>query len=156
MSVHEFLFRVEQRRLYNNYSKSDIVRNLCDLPTGSALNFYWNWRKPAPVQNWRGLQAALLPQFQRYDNEFQVQVQILNRRQQPHESFGDYFHVILKLRNQQRYPYLEHQLVDISKHTMRLSLGQMLFLRFDGFGIFCRYSDNSQQLEQPFNTECMK
>lgn len=90
VNVHEFLFRVEQRRVDNNCSEADLLRDICDLLSGSALEFYWNWRKLSPIQDWRELQKALLSQFQRYDNEFQVQVQILRvenfmsiHRQQP-------------------------------------------------------------------------
>lgn len=45
MNVHEFLFHVEQRRFDNNCPESDVLKDVGDLLAGSALEFYWNWRK---------------------------------------------------------------------------------------------------------------
>ncbi|XP_065370860.1 uncharacterized protein LOC135963002 [Calliphora vicina] len=102
LNAQEFIFRVNELRRDYNCSDTDILRHFHHLLEGPALDWYWNQRKLTQINSWQELENAILSQYQRFENEFQVQMQILNRRQLPHESFEDFYNAIIKLRHQQK------------------------------------------------------
>ncbi|KAI8122565.1 hypothetical protein CVS40_6628 [Lucilia cuprina] len=65
-------------------------------------------------------------------------MQILNRRQLPHESFEEFYNVILKLRHQQKFPYDERSLIDIMRGNLKPALAQLMFpIRINSLTEFC-------------------
>ncbi|XP_075147243.1 uncharacterized protein LOC142221410 [Haematobia irritans] len=127
MDAEDFIFRVESMRDDYEYSFEDLVKDFPQLLDGIALDWYWQQRRIAPFQSWPDLKNAFLNQFRRFENEFQIQKRIMDRRQQPQESFEDFFNAVVKLRNQQRIPYSERDLVEIMKGNLKSSLASLIF-----------------------------
>ncbi|XP_059220823.1 uncharacterized protein LOC131995772 [Stomoxys calcitrans] len=82
-----------------------------------------------------------------YWNEFQIQTQILNRRQQPQESFEDFYNAVIQLRNQQKQPYREAKMVEIMRGKLKTALAQMIFsVRVNDLGSFYRDVKRAESL----------
>ncbi|XP_059220925.1 uncharacterized protein LOC131995808 [Stomoxys calcitrans] len=127
MDAEDFVFRVESMRQDYVYPFEALVKNFPQLLDGTALDWYWQQRRIAPFQSWDDLKNAFLCQFRRFESEFQIQKRIMDRRQQPQESFEDFFNAVVKLRNQQRFPYSERDLVEIMKGNLKSALAALIF-----------------------------
>lgn len=127
MDAEDFIFRVEALRQDHGLPFTDLVKDFQQLLEGEAHDWYWTHRRLAPFRSWPELRDAFLTQFRRFESEFQIQKKILDRRQQPQESFEDFFKAVVKLRNQQRSPYSEENLVEIMKGNLKSSLAALIF-----------------------------
>ncbi|XP_065364507.1 uncharacterized protein LOC135957649 [Calliphora vicina] len=127
MNVQEFIFRVGALRRDYSCSDDEILRTFHLLLEGPALDWYWDYRKMVHINTWEELEKALLAQYRRFEQEHEVQMKILNRRQLPQEAFDDFYNAVIKLRNQQQHPYAEEQLVEIMRGNLKPSLAQMMF-----------------------------
>lgn len=127
MNVQEFIFRVGVLKQDYNCTDEEILRDFHILLEGPARDWYWDHRKLVRVQTWSDLEKALLTKYRRFEKEYQVQMQILNRRQLPQESFEEFYNAVMKLRNQQDSPYEEGQLVEIMRGNLKPSLAQIMF-----------------------------
>ncbi|XP_073838452.1 uncharacterized protein [Musca autumnalis] len=137
VDAEDFIFRVESLRHDYAYPFEELVKDFPQLLDGQALDWYWQQRRIAPFQSWSDLRSAFLSQFRRFESEFQIQKRIMDRRQQPQESFEDFFNAVLKLRNQQRVPYSENDLVEIMKGNLKSSLAALIFpIRIHGLNHF--------------------
>lgn len=147
MNILEFIFRVGTLRRDYNCSDNDILRSFHVLLEGPALDWYWDYRKIVHINTWEELEKALLAQYRRYEQEYQVQMKILNRRQLPQEHFDDFYNAVIRLRNQQQTPYEEDQLVEIMRGNLKPSLAQMLFsARIKTLSEFCREVRRAENL----------
>lgn len=127
MDAEDFIFRVEALRQDHNYPVADLMKDFQQLLEGDAHDWYWQHRRLSSFRSWPELRDAFLNQFRRFENEFQIQKKIMDRRQQPHESVEDFFNAVIKLRNQQRQPYSEEDLVEIMKGNLKASLAALIF-----------------------------
>lgn len=147
MSAEDFIFRVDILRQDYNCSFNETLRSFHLLLEGQALDWYWNVRKLTPIQTWDDLQRAFLMQYRRYENEFQLQKKIMDRRQMPQESFEDFYNAVLKLRNQQRSPYPEKDLIEIMKSNLKPSLSHLLFsVKMSCLNEFCQQAKRAESL----------
>ncbi|XP_073816755.1 uncharacterized protein [Musca autumnalis] len=137
VDAEDFMFRVESMRYDYDFPYEELIKDFPQLLEGIALDWYWQQRRIAPFQSWEDLKAAFLSQFRRFDNEFQIQKRIMDRRQLPQETFEDFFNAVVKLRNQQRYPYSERDLVEIMKGNLKSSLAALIFpIKLEGLNHF--------------------
>lgn len=127
LNVQEFIFRVRNMKQDFRCSDEELVPKFHQLLDKPALDWYWNQRRLTNFRTFEEIAAALVAQYQRYGDEFQLQTQILSRKQYAHESFEDYFNTILSLRNQQRTPYSERDLIAIVKGNLKPALAQLIF-----------------------------
>lgn len=147
MNVQEFIFRANALRRDYECSEEEFVTKFHQLLDKPALDWYWNQRKFSHFRSWSDLERALLGQFQRYENEFQIQMKILNRRQLPQESFEEFYNAVIQLRNQQRSPYREEEIVEIMRGNLKPSLAQMIFsTKFRSLGDFWREVRRAENL----------
>ncbi|XP_061396726.1 uncharacterized protein LOC133332344 [Musca vetustissima] len=158
MSVQEFIFRVGELKKDYNCPDEVLITKFHQLLEKPALDWYWNHRKLVQFRTWKELESALLAQYQRFENEFQLQMQILNRRQLPHENFEDFYNDVLRLRTQQKSPYREHEIVEIMRGNLKPSLAQMIFsAQINSLGDFYRQVKKAENLvwtqrQQRYNT----
>ncbi|XP_059217004.1 uncharacterized protein LOC131994293 [Stomoxys calcitrans] len=137
MDAEDFIFRLESMRQDYGYPYEELLRDFPQLLEGSALDWYWQQRRIAPFNHWGHLREAFLAQFRRFQNEFQIQKRIMDRRQLPNEPFEEFFNEIIKMRNQQRVPYNECDLVEIMKGNLKSSLAALIFpIRIHGLNHF--------------------
>lgn len=127
IDADDFIFRVEALRQDYGYSFNELTKDFQQLLEGDAHDWYWTNRRLTPFRSWPELREAFLAQFRRFENEFQIQKKIMDRRQMPQESFEDFFNAVVKLRNQQRSPYSEEDLVEIMKGNLKSSLASLIF-----------------------------
>uniref|UniRef100_A0A1I8PBB0 CCHC-type domain-containing protein n=1 Tax=Stomoxys calcitrans TaxID=35570 RepID=A0A1I8PBB0_STOCA len=147
MNVHEFIFRVGELKRDYECPDEDFITKFHQLLESPALDWYWGHRKFVQFRDWNELQTALLNQYQRFENEFQVQTQMLNRRQLPHESFEDFYNAVMQLRTQQKAPYSENEMVEIMRGNLKSSLAQMIFsARISNLGEFYREVKRAENL----------
>ncbi|XP_059221494.1 uncharacterized protein LOC131996064 [Stomoxys calcitrans] len=147
MNVHEFIFRVGELKRDYECPDEDFITKFHQLLESPALDWYWGHRKFVQFRDWNELQTALLNQYQRFENEFQVQTQMLNRRQLPHESFEDFYNAVMQLRTQQKAPYSEDEMVEIMRGNLKSSLAQMIFsARISNLGEFYREVKRAENL----------
>lgn len=125
--AEHFIFCLESTRQDYGYPFDELLREFPQLLEGSAESWYWQQRRIAPFRHWNELREAFLAQFRRYQNEFQIQKEIMGRRQMPNETFDEFFDAVLKMRNQQRSPYDENDLVEIMKGNLKSSLASLIF-----------------------------
>lgn len=147
VNVQEFIFRVGQLKRDFNCPEDEFLTKFHQLLDKPALDWYWNQRKFVNFRSWSELETALLNQYQQYENEFQIQMKILNRRQLPHETFDDFYNSVLKLRTQQKTPYQEHDMVEIMRGNLKPSLAQMIFsAQIRSLGEFYRQVKRAENL----------
>lgn len=147
MNVQEFIFRVGELKRDYDCPEDEFLTKFHQLLDRPALDWYWNHRKFVHISSWRDLEKALVTQYQQYENEFQIQMKILNRRQLPHEHFEDFYNAVLQLRNQQKTPYAEAEMVQIMRGNLKPSLAQMIFsARLQTLGEFCREVKRAENL----------
>lgn len=127
--AEDFVFRVETLRADYNYTWNEIQDNFHVLLRGPALNWFWNQRrlKKASKWEWSDLREALISQYRRFENDFDIQRKIMDRRQLSHESFNDFYYSIIELRNQQKNPLAENDLIDIMKGNLKPQMAQLIF-----------------------------
>uniref|UniRef100_T1PLK3 Retrotransposon gag protein n=1 Tax=Musca domestica TaxID=7370 RepID=T1PLK3_MUSDO len=158
MSVQEFIFRVGELKKDYNCPDEVLITKFHQLLEKPALDWYWNHRKLVQFRTWKELESALLAQYQRFENEFQLQMQILNRRQLPQENFEEFYNDVLRLRTQQKSPYREHEIVEIMRGNLKPSLAQMIFsAQISSLGDFYRQVKKAENLvwsqrQQRYNT----
>ncbi|XP_058976808.1 uncharacterized protein LOC131801840 [Musca domestica] len=158
MSVQEFIFRVGELKKDYNCPDEILITKFHQLLEKPALDWYWNHRKLVQFRTWKELESALLAQYQRFENEFQLQMQILNRRQLPQENFEEFYNDVLRLRTQQKSPYREHEIVEIMRGNLKPSLAQMIFsAQISSLGDFYRQVKKAENLvwsqrQQRYNT----
>ncbi|XP_065356327.1 uncharacterized protein LOC135950718 [Calliphora vicina] len=147
MSAEDFIFRVDVLRQDYSCPFNELLRSFHVLLEGPALDWYWNLRKLTAIQSWEDLGRAFLTQFKRYESEFQLQKQIMDRRQLPQESFESFYNGVMKLRNQQRTPYTERDLVEIMKSNLKPSLSHLLFsVTTSSLNEFCQQAKRAENL----------
>lgn len=126
-SVEDFVFQVKTLQNYYQCPWSEVIASFHDLVSGPALVWLWNQRRLNNIRSWRELEEALVSQFHKFEDDFDIQKKILDRRQQNQESFDDFCNVIMNLRNQQREPISEHNLVRIMKGNLKPAMAHLLF-----------------------------
>ncbi|XP_058986208.1 uncharacterized protein LOC131806262 [Musca domestica] len=147
MNVQEFIFREGALMKDYNCPEEEFVTKFHQLLDPPALDWYWNSRKFMPFRTWREIERALLMQYQRFENEFQIQMQILNRRQLPQETFDEFYNAVLKLRTQQETPYKEQEMVEIMRGNLKPALAQMIFsAQIQDLGEFYRQVKRAETL----------
>lgn len=147
MNVQEFIFRVGELKRDYNCPEDEFVTKFHQLLERPALDWYWNHRKFVSFRSWSDIEDALVTQYQRFENEFQLQRQILSRRQLPQETFEEFYNEVVKLRNQQRSPYEEREMVEIMRGNLRPSLAQMIFsAKMSSLGEFYREVKRAENL----------
>ncbi|XP_073816257.1 uncharacterized protein [Musca autumnalis] len=127
-SVEDFVFRVETLRADYNCPWSEVLRNFHHFLSGPALEWLWNYRRMhSYISDWASVKDALVKNFHRFESDFDIQRKILDRRQMNNEPFDEFCNAVLHLRNQQRHPIGEQDLVDIMKSNLKPSMMQLLF-----------------------------
>ena len=147
MSVEDFVFRVETLRREYNCSWNLLTRNFHMLLGGNALEWFWLNKRINNFETWPDLKESLISQFQRYESDFDIQRKILDRRQGLNESFDDFYNAVLEMRNQQRNPLSETDLVEIMKGNLKTSMAQLVFsIRIFGFAHFQKECKRAERL----------
>ncbi|XP_065358730.1 uncharacterized protein LOC135952646 [Calliphora vicina] len=147
INVQEFIFRVGALRRDYSCTDNELLRSFHILLEGPALDWYWDYRKIVHINTWEELEKALLAQYRRFEQEHEIQMRILNRRQLPQETFDEFYNAVIKLRNQQQNPYVEEQIVEIMRGNLKPSLAQMMFsVRLKTLSEFCREVRRAENL----------
>lgn len=147
LSAEDFIFRVDELRQDYRCTHADVFRGFHHLLTGQALDWYWLHRKVGQISSWPDLKDCFLRQFRRFESEFQIQKKIMDRRQLPQESFESFYNDVIRLRNQQRSPYTDTDLVEIMKSNLKHSLAQLVFpLKIYGLAQFVEEVKKAENL----------
>lgn len=139
MNVQEFIFRAGELKRDYNCPEQEFVTNFHQLLEKPALDWFWNHRKMVQFRSWEEIRSALLNQYQRYEDDVQIQRKILNRRQLPQEPFEEFYNAVVGLNNQQRCPYDETKLMGVLRTNLKPSLSNMIFaVSVRNLAEFCR------------------
>ncbi|XP_075151748.1 uncharacterized protein LOC142225820 [Haematobia irritans] len=127
VSVEDFIFRVETLREDTNYPWPSLLKGFHRLLSGSAYEWFWNFRRQNPNCTWDDLKCNLKRKFQRFESDFEIQRRIMERRQHYGESADTFLNEIVSLNNQMRVSIPENELVKMVKDNLKDGLSQLIF-----------------------------
>lgn len=122
MSVESFFFRIETLQRKNGLTEEHLLANFHHLVTGAAERWYWEYMEENAEQaslTYLDLKLELIDQFKHSRRDHEILRTIMERRQQPHETFDDFYSDIRTLTLQMRIRPHEDDLVSILRQNLK-------------------------------------
>lgn len=130
MTVESFIFRIEKMREQYNITFNQLFSDFHCLVTGSAAKWYWQVLEDNADEvdfDYFRLKRELLSQFKSADTDYDVISQIVEYKQQPGQSFEEFYTEIhnLTFKLHKRVP--ERELVQIIRNNLRSNMATLIF-----------------------------
>uniref|UniRef100_A0A1A9WJV5 Retrotrans_gag domain-containing protein n=1 Tax=Glossina brevipalpis TaxID=37001 RepID=A0A1A9WJV5_9MUSC len=127
ISDESFIFRIEKLRVLSQVSYDELFAQFHCLVSGKAKRWYWKTleeRENDLSFDYFALKKEFVDQYKATKSDYELIHEIMNRKQQPAESFEDYNVDIHNLRFKMKNKMPESELIKIIKSNVkpRLSL----------------------------------
>uniref|UniRef100_A0A1B0B1V5 Retrotransposon gag domain-containing protein n=1 Tax=Glossina palpalis gambiensis TaxID=67801 RepID=A0A1B0B1V5_9MUSC len=130
LKVESFVFRAERLRQQQQISYEVLFAEFHCLVTGQASKWYWQLledREGDVTFEYFALKAEVLNQFKTADSDYELIIEIMERKQQHAESFEDYYAEIHDLTFRLRRNIPESEMIKIMKSNVKPSLATLIF-----------------------------
>ena len=130
MTVESFIFRVEKMAETHNIPLDWVFKKFHCLLTGNAAKWFWQLvedNKDNAEFGYESVKAELLRNFKTSQTDCEIIRELVERKQQPNESFEDFYAEIHNISFRLHNKMSEKELVDIIKNNLRGHLATMIF-----------------------------
>lgn len=125
-----FILQVETLANSMNISSQSLLNELSFVLKGTALHWYWNYRRHNPNLSWNQLRVTFLEKFEDRRTDIEIRQEIESRRQSPKESFLQFYQHVWGLTLQCHTPYPEDRLIEVLMRNMNPQLQYHLTDRY--------------------------
>lgn len=126
-NVHDFLFKVKTLQKRYDYPLEQVIASFHVLVKGKAETWFWFYLRQKPNTTFAQLEKALIKEFGKLENDCDKIIRMLERRQQPKESFDDFYTVLVTMNSRLDTPMDDDKLIELIKNNSKEALGNLLF-----------------------------
>lgn len=130
MTVESFVFRIERLKEQYEITYAQLFTDFHALVSGGAAKWYWQLledHEEDPEFGYFELKREMLDHYRSLDSDYEIIREIMERKQQPSESFEDFYGEIHNLTFRLRKKMPEKELVGIIKGNLKSSLACLIF-----------------------------
>lgn len=115
--IDEFLKRVEYIAISQNYTFSEVARNLYMFLKGLAASWYFQWVPRNPNASWSRMKKAMEDHFRTAETDCDLEHQLMNRVQHPNETFDQFYNALAELNCRMQNERSDSDLIEIIKRN---------------------------------------
>ena len=121
ITVDEFIYRVNRYTdLHLGGRFYDLIRYIHILFRDRALQWLWrNEKEHEAEMDWFSLCQDLKAQYKTPESEFDMQLQVIHRKQKPNETFDDFYAAITRMCDRLAKPFKDNDLKNILLKNLR-------------------------------------
>lgn len=130
MTVESFIFRIEKLREQHNITHNQLFSNFHCLVSGNASKWYWQVLEDHADDidfNYFALKRELKAHFKSADSDYEIIREIMDCKQQPGQTFEEFYAEIHDLTFRLRKKMPEEELVHIVRGNLRHNVASLIF-----------------------------
>lgn len=120
--IDEFLKRVEYIAIAQNYTFSEVARNMYMFLKGLAASWYFQWVPKNPNASWTSMKKSMQDHFRTAETDCDLDHQLMNRVQRPNETFDQFYNAMAELNCRMQNGRSDRDLIEIIKGNVNSKL----------------------------------
>lgn len=125
-SIGDFLFKVEYMQRSSGLTDEQMTANVHVLLSGEANKWYWRYLRRKPNARFEEMKAEMHKEFGRPENDIDIYMRLLTRKQGYKESFDEFYNAIVSLNDRMKEPFDDKKLISVLRNNARDKLGEIL------------------------------
>ena len=113
-----FILQIETLAKSMKINHDTLLNEISFVLKGTALHWYWSFRRNNPYLKWQQLKSTFLEKFEDRRTDVEIRHMIESRRQYPRESFMQFYQHVWSLTLQCQTPYPEDRLIEVLRRNM--------------------------------------